>query len=60
MAENQKRPAGVVTISWSGVFADVWTTNPHQPDFDLHVDPGMSRDQLVRLLRFVADDVEAE
>jgi hypothetical protein len=49
-----------VTIRWSGVFADDWRTNPHRPNFDISCDPGMSKEQLAGLLRFVAEDVEAE
>jgi hypothetical protein len=37
-----------------------WRTNPHRPNADVLCDPGMSKEQLVRLLRFVAEDVEAE
>jgi hypothetical protein len=54
------RPNGTVTIRWSGVFADDWRTNPHRPNFDISCDPGMSKEQLAGLLRFVAEDVEAE
>jgi hypothetical protein len=60
MAKRTKRPSGTVTIKWSGVFTDVWETNPQRPTWDLEVDPGMARDQLVRLLRAVADDTEAD
>jgi hypothetical protein len=62
MSEQPKsdRPRGTVTIRWSGVFADDWRTNPHRPNADVLCDPGMSKEQLVRLLRFVAEDVEAE
>jgi hypothetical protein len=59
MAENEERPTGTVTITWSGVFTDDWTTNPHRPNVDFRADPPMSADQLALLLRFVADDVES-
>jgi hypothetical protein len=59
MTEEATRPAGTVTIKWSGVFTDDWRTNPHRPNFECRMDPPMPRKQIVRLLRFVADDFEA-
>jgi hypothetical protein len=54
------RPRGTVTIRWSGVFAEDWRANPHRPNFDISCDPAMPKEQLVRLLRFVVEDVEAD